>query len=298
VQAAVILLGEGVPIEDGISVDFEKDSAYETGDYWWVVSRTNGERIEWPIDAFGPVKKHPIGIDRAYAQLAIVYHDTSWHACDVRPQFGQSVDFVDKTGDTMAGPLKIVPEGNVPYGLVTSDPVYLNVGSIAGGEPAPISDPEAGLFVSGDVLAFKHENKNSFVGMLAPRLAVDGTTIEDAARVVLVGVGGDPTIIPRLDFSSALTMLPLIRFEVTNQTVDTPILRLSAPPAAPNGLVPKVTLFVEGDIIASGNITPNHVPGNSTSIKSVADLSTLVAEQTRQIAELTRRIEELERSQH
>ncbi|MDG4863692.1 DUF6519 domain-containing protein, partial [Streptomyces sp. T-3] len=65
--------GTWLPLEDGVEVYFEKGGRYRTGDHWTVAARTATGGVEWPTDAARrPLLRHPAGIVRHYAPLALV----------------------------------------------------------------------------------------------------------------------------------------------------------------------------------------------------------------------------------
>jgi Family of unknown function (DUF6519) len=61
-----------LPLENGIQIQFQQGGEYTAGDYWLIAARTALEDVEWPQDAAGPTVLPPIGIDYAYAPLALV----------------------------------------------------------------------------------------------------------------------------------------------------------------------------------------------------------------------------------
>ncbi|MEB3283267.1 MAG: DUF6519 domain-containing protein [Lyngbya sp.] len=67
---------EWIDLEAGIKVKFDKDSVYQTGDYWLIPARSATNDIEWPNDQAKPIPQ-PLpqlaqGIYHDYCPLAIV----------------------------------------------------------------------------------------------------------------------------------------------------------------------------------------------------------------------------------
>ena len=60
-----------IDLEDGIQVAFES-GVLRVGDYWLIAARTETGDIEWPQEAGGPKAMPPLGVDYAFAPLAVV----------------------------------------------------------------------------------------------------------------------------------------------------------------------------------------------------------------------------------
>jgi hypothetical protein len=73
-------------IEDGVEVQFQPDGQYTAGDYWLIPARTATADVEWPEFEGGPATRPPMGIDYAYAPLALI--DAGGDVQDMRSVFG------------------------------------------------------------------------------------------------------------------------------------------------------------------------------------------------------------------
>jgi hypothetical protein len=76
-----------IDIEDGVQVAFPSGHNVRIGDYWLVAARTETGDVEWPRDNDGsPIAVPPMGIDYAFAPLAIV-RPAPAQPLDLRRQF-------------------------------------------------------------------------------------------------------------------------------------------------------------------------------------------------------------------
>jgi hypothetical protein len=60
-----------IDLEDGIQVAFE-GGILRVGDYWLIAARTETGDVEWPQGEGGPQLMPPLGVDYAFAPLAVV----------------------------------------------------------------------------------------------------------------------------------------------------------------------------------------------------------------------------------
>lgn len=67
----VQVTGDDIPLENGLSVRFNKQGRYQRGDYWLIPARTaNGGTILWPQHQGSSLPQKPHGVDHRYCQLA------------------------------------------------------------------------------------------------------------------------------------------------------------------------------------------------------------------------------------
>jgi Family of unknown function (DUF6519)/Chaperone of endosialidase len=77
-ESSIFTRTEWVELEDGIKVQFNKNSEYKTGDYWLIPARASTNDIEWPNDQSQDVKKRQplsqpaLGVHHDYCLLASV----------------------------------------------------------------------------------------------------------------------------------------------------------------------------------------------------------------------------------
>lgn len=85
---AVDFVGGELPwidLEDGVQVQFQQGEL-GVGDYWLIPARTETGDVEWPGDAADPEALPPMGIDFAFAPLAIVRGEND--VVSLRQKFG------------------------------------------------------------------------------------------------------------------------------------------------------------------------------------------------------------------
>jgi hypothetical protein len=75
-----------IDLEDGVQVKFTQGRLWP-GDYWLIPARTETGDVEWPGDAASPDALAPMGIDYAFAPLAIVRGEND--VVSLRKKFGQ-----------------------------------------------------------------------------------------------------------------------------------------------------------------------------------------------------------------
>jgi hypothetical protein len=81
-NAALLMEGTWLSLEDGVQVQFQKAAAggtnlYRTGDYWLIPARTATGDVEWPTGTSGALALPPNGVDHHYAPLAVIKVDSS-----------------------------------------------------------------------------------------------------------------------------------------------------------------------------------------------------------------------------
>ncbi len=99
-----------LPLEAGIEVVFEGDGSHDSGDYWWMPSRSVLQDVEWPRDPERrPLPIAPHGVDHAYAPVALLSRDENgFRLHDLRRTFKPLVaGAVSKAGDVMEGALEV-----------------------------------------------------------------------------------------------------------------------------------------------------------------------------------------------
>jgi len=74
-----------IDLEDGVQVQFQHGKL-RVGDYWLIPARTEPGDVEWPGDAVDPDSVPPMGIDYAFAPLAIVRGEND--VVSLRKKFG------------------------------------------------------------------------------------------------------------------------------------------------------------------------------------------------------------------
>jgi hypothetical protein len=241
--------GDGI-LENGIRVSFAERSTYLTGDFWQIPARSNAETIEWPIDGQEPVFLPPAGNDHAYCQLAVLNYSAQGKVeiYDCRPQFGSMVDFLDKTGDTMTGPLNV-------YG-----PVRVAGGPNQSGPPSGIiprltvdgSDTSGGAVLVRNTFSGL---ENSYIALITPKGATpkrgarraprpkrQASTPTQGARLLLAGATDD--LLPSIDFAKDLvsTSDPIARFQLEPKSGKQ--LNLSSPNTKPT----EFAFYVNGNL--------------------------------------------------
>jgi hypothetical protein len=83
--------GQWITLEDGIQVQFDKNAAYRTSDYWEIPARTATGDIIWPQAGEQPAALPPHGVIHHYAPLAVIAIDAAGKAAllsDCRCAFG------------------------------------------------------------------------------------------------------------------------------------------------------------------------------------------------------------------
>ena len=73
-------------IEDGVEIQFAAGGRYTAGDYWLIPARTATEDVDWPEIDGAPAARPPLGVEYAYAPLALV--DAGGQVTDLRSTFG------------------------------------------------------------------------------------------------------------------------------------------------------------------------------------------------------------------
>ncbi|MEG4233976.1 DUF6519 domain-containing protein, partial [Microcoleus sp. Pol11C3] len=102
-----------VDLEAGIKVQFDKDSVYETGDYWLIPARPATNDIEWPNDRAEskpqPLPQLPRGIEHDYCLLALVKVKEGKfdQEKDLRRIFPPLMRCLDTAGGTITGNLYV-----------------------------------------------------------------------------------------------------------------------------------------------------------------------------------------------
>ena len=74
-----------IPIENGLSVEFQTGGSYRPGDFWLIPARTATGDLDWPKDATGPLALPPHGVIRWRAPLA--YLNAGAVVKDLRTRF-------------------------------------------------------------------------------------------------------------------------------------------------------------------------------------------------------------------
>jgi hypothetical protein len=107
---------------EGIEVQFEPNSVYETGDYWLIPARTITNDIEWRRDDFrNPLPQQIDGVDHAYARLAILNYDQGQlTVTDDRTSLPSLADCLPKSGGKITGSLAIADSLTVGHRLTTN----------------------------------------------------------------------------------------------------------------------------------------------------------------------------------
>jgi hypothetical protein len=75
-----------IDLEDGVQVQLQQGEMH-VGDYWLIPARTETGDVEWPGDPANPDALPPMGIDYAFAPLAIVRGEND--VVSLRKKFGQ-----------------------------------------------------------------------------------------------------------------------------------------------------------------------------------------------------------------
>jgi hypothetical protein len=193
-------------LEQSITVQFESDKLYKTGDYWLIPSRALTGSIEW-----SPEAQYAHGVQHYYCSLALLERKDGKFSvlADWRSLFKPITSgLLNKAGDTMTGDLTIDQSLYVARkveigGTAPEQKVVMTDGKVAIGYNDP--SPTAALTINGSV----------GIGEIAPeqKLVVTGGKAaigyNDTSQTAALAVNGDIgvgliTPATRLDVNGAL----------------------------------------------------------------------------------------------
>jgi uncharacterized protein DUF6519 len=244
-----------VDLEDAIQVAFTYERIYLTGDYWQIPARSNTEAIEWPSDTKCALPQRPAGITHAYCPLAILDYDSgnnAWVVYAKRPTFGALVDFLDKRGDTMTGPLNISSGDSEQPALLIGQEFYTDP---YGGADSPV------FVASGNAVVYNpSQTQDSFIVLQAPDSEAAST--HKSARLLLVDnfnrtKDDDPAA--SIEFFATTNQIDKnsvvqLTYSGTNVNPQGYTLNISSPWGKKQNPAKALTVYVDGNICATGTI--------------------------------------------
>jgi hypothetical protein len=158
-------------LEQSITVSFEAQKRYKTGDYWLIPARALTGNIEW-----SPATQPPHGTQHRYCKLALVELTATKQFSvlkDYRSIFKPITSgLLSKAGDTMTG------------SLIIDQNLY-----VAGNIGVGTSSPESLLSVAGGVTI-----GSNYVGIAADRTAQNGLLIEGNVGIGTVEPGSQLSV--------------------------------------------------------------------------------------------------------
>ena len=109
---------EKISLEKGITLNFDSEAHYQTGDYWLIPTRkvkVNNTHVDLPLvqdkkdqKVYFSSPQPPDGIEHHYCPLALLCYDgAQFNVLDLRETFPSLSNCLDKTGDVMTGGLVI-----------------------------------------------------------------------------------------------------------------------------------------------------------------------------------------------